>query len=259
MSETDERESTNPARNPAKPLPRLWKAEPEPEEADADPGSKPSAKKSKKTGDAPATAKAAGGSKAAAGKSKKSAKGKSEPDEKGEKRVLKEETPTLDTYESRRRVRLMVGGLTGACALPARLDLLPRILLRPQSDGSNHRGFSHRGDEPRIRPPLDLEARFMYNRASELAKNGRTDLAMAKLADIVKAYKGTATAADAKAALERRRQEAAVVQQRADRRSPGTTRTASACGGSRPRRRRDPGSTAGDGRQCRARAAGESG
>ena len=38
---------------------------------------------------------------------------------------------------------------------------------------------------------LDQEARFMYNRAQEFAKSGRSDQAVAMLNRVVKVYKGT--------------------------------------------------------------------
>ena len=50
---------------------------------------------------------------------------------------------------------------------------------------------------------LDQEARFMYNRALEFAKSGRSDQAVAMLNRVVKVYKGTPSARDSKAALDR--------------------------------------------------------
>ena len=57
------------------------------------------------------------------------------------------------------------------------------------------------GPEPGLSP--ENEARYMLGKAREFAKNGRSDLAIAKLNDVVEKYKGTRTAAEAKAALER--------------------------------------------------------
>jgi formylglycine-generating enzyme required for sulfatase activity len=56
---------------------------------------------------------------------------------------------------------------------------------------------------PEIRPPLDFEARFMFNQAREYAKNRQTDHAVAMLRQVVGVYKGTPTASEAKAALDR--------------------------------------------------------
>src|SRR5207248_3520988 len=58
---------------------------------------------------------------------------------------------------------------------------------------------------PVVRPPLDLdkEARYTFNRAQEYAKNGRTDQAVGLLKQVVAVYKGSPTAAEAKAALDR--------------------------------------------------------
>ena len=94
------------------PMPRLWKAEPEPTEEES-----PSAKKSRKDGDSEPSRKSSD-SKASTAKGKtKAAKAKVSPatDENGEKKVLIEETPTLDTYETRRRARLIMGALGVAC------------------------------------------------------------------------------------------------------------------------------------------------
>ena len=101
-------------RKSAQPMPRLWKAEPEPTEEES-----PSAKKSRKDGETEPSKKSSD-SKASTAKGKtKSAKGKgpSAADEKAEKKVLIEDTPTLDTYESRRRARLIMGALSVACVL----------------------------------------------------------------------------------------------------------------------------------------------
>ena len=45
-------------------------------------------------------------------------------DEKGEKKVLIEETPTLDTYETRRRARLIMGGANCRLGVSLWLDHL---------------------------------------------------------------------------------------------------------------------------------------
>jgi formylglycine-generating enzyme required for sulfatase activity len=50
---------------------------------------------------------------------------------------------------------------------------------------------------------LDQEARFMFNRAQEFDKNGRTDQAVGMLKRVVKVYKDTPTARASKAALNR--------------------------------------------------------
>ena len=120
MSEEEEPDPTQRPHKGVKPLPRLWKTEPEEDEERARRHEQPREKAAHKTDEASPSkiaSKSAGSVKGAPGKSKKAkAKGDPDPDDKAEKRVLKEETPTLDTYESRRRVPL-VGGLSGLCVL----------------------------------------------------------------------------------------------------------------------------------------------
>jgi formylglycine-generating enzyme required for sulfatase activity len=206
MSETEKPDSSKPKRKPVKPLPRLWKTEPEPGEGD-DPaaGPSPSPKKVKKR-DESAAADSPAAAKQVKGRSKppkaKEAAGKANP---SEKKVLKEDTPTLDTYESRQRARLIMGGLCALCVVLSiwifyRTFLYDPLPMEVTSGDPTAAPFG-----PEIKPSFDQEARFMFNRARELAKNGRNDLAIAKLNEIAKisAYRGTPTAAEAKAALER--------------------------------------------------------
>ena len=127
MSESDYPLVPESPRKTGQPMPRLWKAEPEPG-ADASKGSKKSAKdgdtdsskstSKPKTTDAKAKAKSATSKKSAA------------DDDKSEKKVLIEETPALDTYESRRRVRLIMGILGTVSVLLVGLDLLPSVSVR---------------------------------------------------------------------------------------------------------------------------------
>jgi formylglycine-generating enzyme required for sulfatase activity len=56
---------------------------------------------------------------------------------------------------------------------------------------------------PEPRQSLDQEARFMLSRAQDLAKDNRTEQAIAMLNRLVKVYKGTPTATAAQAALDR--------------------------------------------------------
>ena len=87
--------------------------------------------------------------------------------------MLLEETPSLDTYESRRRARLLMGGLSATCVLllvwigyrtflydPSPIDI-------PTDDATT---AQQGGPEPK--PSKDGEARFMFNRAQG-ARQGR--------------------------------------------------------------------------------------
>ena len=107
----DESEPTDSKRpqvgSPARPLPRLWKGEPE----DEPEPEKPSKKGKKAKADDPVTLKKKTGKE----KSPKVAKETKEGEPKG---VLKEETPTFDTYEARQRVRIIAGvGVTSVFLL----------------------------------------------------------------------------------------------------------------------------------------------
>jgi len=138
------------------------------------------------------------------GKSK-AAKQKAASDgkEKEGKKVLIEETPTLDTYESRRRARFLIAGLTASCVFLVSFITYrtffydPSPLDVPAGDGTLTLGA------PEPHPSLDQEARFMFYRAYGLAKDRKTDQAIAMLKVVVKVYKGTPTASQAQAALDR--------------------------------------------------------
>jgi sulfatase modifying factor 1 len=162
----------------AQPMPRLWKSEPEPPEEDAAPAKELS--KAAKAKGSPAT------------------------DEKGEKKVLIEETPTFDTYETRRRARLIMGALGVACVLLCGWSIYRVFLYDPVGlDATSSADAAPHKSSPEVRPSLDQEAGFMVGRAQEFAKNGRTDQAVAMLNRVLKVYKGTPAAREATAALDR--------------------------------------------------------
>jgi formylglycine-generating enzyme len=204
MSETEEPEGSKSARKPRRPLPRLWKSESESTPEGAPPRDVEGAAKKSGTGSLAAESQASPRSKSSGGKSSSGKKKGSAGGEEGSTRkVLIEETPSLDTYESRRRARLYVGGLSATCAVFLSFigyrtffhDPMPVGL--PASDG----GLTQGAPEPR--QSLEQEARFMFNRAQELAKDGRNEQAIAMLSRVVKVYNGTPTASAAQAALDR--------------------------------------------------------
>jgi len=182
-------------------LPRLWKSEPESTEEEST-----STKKARKEGDDESSQSSAK-SRAPASKGKtKSAKGQgsSPAGGKAEKKVLIEDTPALDTYESRRRARLIMGGLVSGWAFLVVWIVYRAFLYDPvpiDMTASGDPAASQSGPETRL--SLDHEARFMYNRAQEFAKGGRTEQALAMLNRVIKVYKGTPTAKDSQAALDR--------------------------------------------------------
>ena len=200
MSEIEEPEPPKPPRSPVKPLPRLWKSEPdEPEdEIPLDETTDRAAKSSSKGADG---ASSTSSSKPAKKKKKKEPAG---GDPSQPKKVLVEDTPTLDTYESRRRARFMIGGLSATCAI-----MLVWIGYRtfiydpsPIANPYNDAALTQPG-APEPKPSKDGEARFMFKRAQELSKNGHDDQAIAMLNRIVKVYKETPTAGEAQAAIDR--------------------------------------------------------
>src|SRR5262249_15274164 len=101
---------------PGQPLPRLWKTEPEPDEEPDESGTNHTGKKSSKGGDT-ISSQAARKVKSTSGTAGRLKAGPGATGEGGNrvKKVLLEETPALDTYESRRRARLIVSGLSLAC------------------------------------------------------------------------------------------------------------------------------------------------
>lgn len=178
---------------PVAPLPRMWKTEPEDDEEDPGPPAK--AKPDDSAGRSTSKPKS---------KSTKPKGGKPTNDagSKEGKRVLIEETPAFDTVESRQRVRIIVGAsivvsLVMLVWITYRVFLYDPGPIVVQDDSGAPQG------SPEIRPSLDQEARFMYNRAHELAKKDQTAQAVEMLTRIVRAYKGTPTAADAATALAR--------------------------------------------------------
>ena len=180
---------------PGRPLPRMWKSEddeppppraaPPPPKADAPPPSRrrpaDDSGPTRKTGLKP------------------------KPAEDGEKKVLVEDTPVLDTYETRQRVRLATGALfvfvigLGCYILYNTFfyDPFPMGPLPPDDGYVVEAGPS----APKV--DVEGEARAMLTRARDAAKNGRTDEAVALLDQLAKTYKNTRTAAEAKEALER--------------------------------------------------------
>lgn len=205
--EIEEPDQPKPSRSPVKPLPRLWKSESdEPEDvssAQRAPGQ--SAKSSSKGSDA-APSKSASKPAGSTAKSKKQKARESAPvgDKSDTKKVLVEETPTLDTYETRRRARILVGGLSATCVLlvcwigyrtflydPSPIDVPVEDATMAQQGGPEPQGTK------------DGEARFLFNRAQELDKSGHGDQAIAMLKKVATVYKETKTAGEAKAALDR--------------------------------------------------------
>jgi formylglycine-generating enzyme required for sulfatase activity len=214
MSEIEDSEEPKPARHPVKPLPRLWKSESDepdgtspgrgPEAPPAKGSSKPSESAAPKAKSSSTPAAPKGKPKKTKSTAKEAASGSEKSDKK---KALIEETPALDTYESRQRARLLMGGLSAFCAVLL-LWIGYRTFLydpSPIDIPSDDAALAQQGP-PEPKGSRDGEARFMYNRAHDLDKNGQRDQAVAMLEKVAKVYKETPTAGEAKAALERSEQ-----------------------------------------------------
>ena len=184
------------------PLPRLWKVEPEEDSSETE-VSKKAAKPKKPSSSEPffESKKSRDAKKAKDAKKK----AKSVKDGAG-KTVLVEETPEVDTYEYRQRVRLIVGSVAAVLVLlfgivtvmkfapstkveePQPEDLLAAVTQKTAAR-------SQQLDE--------TEATSMLDRARVVAKNGKVELAVSFLNTVTNKYPATKAAKEAKAALER--------------------------------------------------------
>jgi len=184
---------------PGKPLPRTWKSEPEPEPEEDRPATKRKSRQALEKEEKEQAEKPQ-----AKGTQRKSSKG---PDGAKSKSVLLEETPGLDTYQSRKRARLLLGGLIAATTLVG-LVFLYRSFQRPTIDDE---GVIDEGsaavDSPGRLPPgpdsFEAEAKNLLATARQLAKNGKTKEATVILQRLVKSYPKTAAAVAAKEAIDR--------------------------------------------------------
>ena len=122
-------------------------------------------------------------------------------DDKKNKKVLKEDTPALDTIETRHRARLIMGSLVAGSVF-LMVWITYRVFLYDPNpiDVTTGADVTATQGSPEIRLNLDQEARFMFNQADR-NKQGQTDQAVALLTRVVAVYKGTQTAAEAKTAL----------------------------------------------------------
>jgi hypothetical protein len=200
MDESEDPKPTAPPRLPGSPLPRLWKHAPE-EDSDAVETEKQLAKKKRKKSKGAVEGDASKGSEAGSRKKKSKDSDKTKDGKKG---VLAEETPELDTYETRHRIRVMIG--VGTIAL---MLLVGWGMFRYFSRGSAAEEELTEGAMPppppagTSRQQLEQEARILFDRARELAKSGKTNLAVSMLKRVTASYAGTPSSAEAKEALER--------------------------------------------------------
>jgi formylglycine-generating enzyme len=189
---------------PVAPLPRLWKAEPEVDEAEV----RAQARKKKTPEPEPAAAPTTGKKrKPAAEAGRKASKAaKDAKGENGEKGVLIEETPNLDTYETRQRIRIAIGvGMTLAVcfgfwvvyrtfAPAAPTPEPPTADLLAQMNGTAP-GVNREHDEE--------DAKTLFNHALAAGKARKPDDAIRLLKSITTNYKTTQIAIEARQALDR--------------------------------------------------------
>ena len=197
----EEPRKVKPPAGPEKPLPRLWKTEPEEEEAaeEAKTRKEEPPPEAKKPVRAPEVRKRP--QTKAKNESKSSAGG-----DGSEKKVLVEETPALDTYEARQRARLILGVLVASCFAIFGWIIYQVFLYDPNPIVASGEEPPPPAAVPVAKRDLDVEARSMFELAREHAKAGRIQQATERLTTLTKSYKGTKTAAEAKEALERPKQ-----------------------------------------------------
>jgi formylglycine-generating enzyme len=205
--EIDQAEQPPAPRSPVKPLPRLWKSESdEPEDEAPDRAAAERTAKTSSMGSDAAPSKSVSKSRTPGSSSrKKKPKELAASGENSEtKKVLVEETPTLDTYESRRRARILMGTLSAVSVVMLIWICYRTFLYDPSTiEMPLDDPMMAREGTPEPKGTKDGEARFMFKRARELAESGHSDRAIEMLTQVVTVYKETPTAGEAKAALVR--------------------------------------------------------
>ena len=215
------------SRAPAAPLPRLWKAEPDPETEP--PAKKAAASGSKSEGTKSSPSRGSSTSSnvgkierigtvrsqsamASSGKRQRSEVRSRDSDDGQEKKALIEETPTLDTYEARQYARVIFGvvglGVCGVIGLIIYASVRSKIAPAPPSSAaSNHVGpsgfVSASPSSAADRDRLEQEARLKFDQARAVARAGKVTLAIETLKSVIALYPGTKAAAEAKEVLDR--------------------------------------------------------
>ena len=188
MSDSKKPKPSQPA-----PLPRTWKAEPEPVE---DPTPTLASKKAKAKADRAAKDQSTPG--------KKKKKKPAEADGKEATGSRLEETPLLDTYETRQKIRLIVGSLMTLIAVVAII-----VLVKTFQPGAPKVESGNEKKDARIavdaRQSAEREAAALLDNARQADKIGRDAAAVDLLRRIARNYDGTEAGKVAHAALDRER------------------------------------------------------
>lgn len=201
----DSKEPRRPASagGPGQPLPRLWKDPRLEDEDEAAPKSRKAKKSAQSDAAEPAAAKKSAKGEKSKAKSKSSG-GKGDKDKEGGKGALIEETPTFDTHEARQRVRVMVG--VGLALLLSTIGFVIYHQFAPEPP-------MEEGNPPEVWATAganlerdEQEARVQLDRARELAKNGKVEVAVAMLKRVTEKYPRTAASREAKEAIDRPKQ-----------------------------------------------------
>ena len=113
-----------------------------------------------------------------------------------------EETPVLDTYETRQRIRWVIGGVLSVIGL-----LLLFVVLRAFKGSGTPEVVEAPPPEPRItvdsRPPIEQEARVLLDMAKQTDKNGNRVAAVGMLEKLVRNYQATPAGREALVAIDR--------------------------------------------------------
>ncbi|MGE3819775.1 MAG: SUMF1/EgtB/PvdO family nonheme iron enzyme [Isosphaeraceae bacterium] len=183
---------------PGQPLRRIWKHEPDDDDeeyavADPQPGPRP-----KPVENPPPPPAEPRRRKTDASPPRKDARAQ------GRTSILREETPNLDTVETRQRIRILVGaGVVGLLGLVA---LLIYQAIKPDSVEDEPIDFGAAVAAAPVGPDrarAEKEAGELLDRAWQVAENGNATLAATILERLVKSYPGTNAAGTAKEALAR--------------------------------------------------------
>lgn len=194
MDESQEPRSSGP-KGPAKPLPRLWKHTPDEDELREQREREERAKK------------AASGTESDAGPPREKPRTRKKPEKDKPpkpKGALIEETPNLDTYETRQRARILIGAVL-LCVVVTTGFLIYRVFAPAASteEQTTDTGLLATVPGGAARSQLEPEARVLLERAQESARKGNTAQAVTMLQKVVASYPATPSAAEAREALAR--------------------------------------------------------
>jgi len=196
------------------PLPRIWKTEdsdpelktrPEKKRAGETPAASPPRRESQSKTPRRPIGPEGSPTKREAKKPSSAPASTEKSDEPEKKKVLVEETPEWDTYETRRRARLFLGVGMVSVVFLAGLIGYKTFLSSSDSVDPNADSGPIQAQNATVAPVIDVEAMAMLDRAKDHEKAGRRQEAIALLDEVtkLKAYSKTPAARLAKAALDR--------------------------------------------------------